>query len=159
MNKEEKKYYAICKKAKCSEEQTRKICQVINTEHKREAYTKKIMQEEGITVLNYSGLPGHGEQSSYEAVRSPEPMPEEVLVLKENIKILIKLVNNLPPKYKIFVAVALENDCVGVFEETHDSKYGDVDKLARILNISPRTVRRRVLATKKLLFEAGKKYF
>lgn len=159
MFSEQKRFYAICKKENYPEEQIRKICQVINTIDHHEAHQREIMKEEGIVILSYAGLPAGGEQSEYEAIRSPEPAPEEVLIRKERTKILREIIQTLPDKYRVFVTAVLDNDCSAVFEETKKDKRGLEEKLSHILNISTRTVRRRIEAVRPMIFEAGKEYY
>ena len=156
---EEKKIYGICKKQNCSEEKARAICQVINSYGRKEKREKQRLRDSGIIIVNFSSLPNAGSHSSYECFWSSDPMPEEVIIHKEDIAYLLKMIESLPEKYRSFVTTAIEHDCVGVFEEPKEEKYGEVQKLAKILGVHVRTIRRYVKKTTGILYEMGKERF
>ena len=74
------------------------------------------------------------------------------------------MIESLPKKYKTFVTTAIKYDCVDIFEKPKKGRSGkikaeSIHKMASILGISERTVRRYADTAKQLLYEKGKKRF
>ena len=159
---EEKKIYGICRRENCSEKKTRDICRVIHQDRKHRQAEEKSRKDNGIVIFYLSSLPENGDASEFtynDAFHSQEPEPEEALLTQESIRVLLDLIASLPGKYRRFVTTAINEDCVGIFEQSKSSKYREVQKMAHLLGVSERTIRRYVLMTTELLQELGKEYF
>ncbi len=156
MNREEQIIYKTCMENGCTKKQAKAISQVYNSERTRERKRKKQMQGRISGFVPLSVFPEDGEDSEKGIVISKAPGPEELLIRKEEIHILMDLISILPEKHQSFIETAFRNDCIGIFEETKADKYRDMEKMSHILEVSPRTVRRHVIRIKKLLYELGK---
>lgn len=156
MDRDELFLFRTCMENGCTADQAKSICQVYNTDRKRESRRKEQIRRYMTSMVPISSFPEYGGMSGQSGFVSPDPGPEEKLMRKEEISFLKYLIELQPEKYRSFIKAAFDNDCVGIFEEKRSEKYREVDKLARILGISSRSVRRYVIRIKKSLYEKGK---
>ena len=157
MFNEAKKAYGICKQENYPDDQTKAICRVFNTETSRALYEKQVMEKEGITIVNFSETSDVEDYRSCGGLSSIEMDPCEALLIKEQIRIMMELIEDLPEKYRKFALVALETGNVGVFEDERSRKYGEVDAMASLMHLSKVSVRKYAKIIKEILRREGKK--
>ena len=157
MFNEAKRAYGICKQENYPDDQTRAICRVFNTETSKALYEKQVMEKEGITIVNFSDALDVENDRLCAGLSSIEMDPCEEMVLRDQIRIMMELIDDLPEKYRKFALVALATGNVGVFEDERSRKYGEVDAMASLMHLSKVSVRKYAKIIKEILRREGKK--